>query len=69
MFLIERFIKAIYLCENKSSGFNAITSLYFVFQVMAASVRCDEIAKEKLKQLTSDEALKLNITFFPSFLI
>ncbi|KAJ6970949.1 hypothetical protein NC653_035274 [Populus alba x Populus x berolinensis] len=38
-------------------------------KVMAASVRCDEIAKEKLKQLTSDEALKLNITFFPSFLI
>jgi hypothetical protein len=33
---------------------------------MAASVRCEEIAKEKLKQLTSDEALKLNITFFPS---
>ena len=41
--------------------------LHFVFQVMVATVRCEEIAEEKLRQITTDDVLNLTFPFLFSF--
>ena len=50
-------LNAIFLCKYKPSGFICKYTSHLVYQVMVATVRCEEIAGEKLKCFTTDEVL------------
>jgi hypothetical protein len=50
-------LKTIFLCKYKPSGFICKYTFHLVYQVMVATVRCEEIAGGKLKCFTSDKVL------------
>ena len=68
---MEVYINADLFCENTNFLIRfpscVIVFLHFVYQVMVATFRCDQIAKETLSRLNSDKVFLFSVSSCKTF--